>query len=319
MPTPSNPRLHLIAADARRFVKARGPDYDVIVSDNFHPARSGSGALYTVEHFQAVKARLSASGVFCQWLPLHQLDLETLRSIVQAFIAVYPAAGAMLATHSLETPVLGLVARKDARRFDLQMLRQRLSGAIDNTMLPQRLADFGIADEFALLGAFVAGPQALAHFAGDAPLNTDDRPVVAYRAPRITYAPDSPPRDRLLALLQLLKVEPTELIDAGADASWPQRLAAYWAARNRFIQAGRDVRASADVKEMLSQVREPLLSVLRISPDFRPAYDPLLRMALSLGRTDSPAARALLSELVQTQPARTEAAQALRQLADASP
>jgi spermidine synthase len=33
--------------------------YDVIVSDNFHPARSGSGSLYTVEHCQAVHARLA--------------------------------------------------------------------------------------------------------------------------------------------------------------------------------------------------------------------------------------------------------------------
>ena len=49
--------------------------YDVIVSDNFHPARSGSAALYTVEHFAAVRERLRRGGVFCQWLPLHQLDM----------------------------------------------------------------------------------------------------------------------------------------------------------------------------------------------------------------------------------------------------
>ncbi len=34
----------------------------------------------------------------------------------------------------------------------------------------------------ALLGSVIAGPQALARFAGRAPLNTDDRPVVSYRA-----------------------------------------------------------------------------------------------------------------------------------------
>ena len=41
------------AADARRFVRASRERYDVIVADNFHPARSGSGALYTVEHFSS--------------------------------------------------------------------------------------------------------------------------------------------------------------------------------------------------------------------------------------------------------------------------
>ena len=74
-------------------MRASERSYDVIVSDNFHPARSGSGALYTVEHFEAVRARLDAGGVFCQWLPLHQLDLETLRSIVRSFVRSTRAAG----------------------------------------------------------------------------------------------------------------------------------------------------------------------------------------------------------------------------------
>ena len=43
------------------------------------------------------------------------------------------------------------------------------------------------------------------------------------------------------------------------------------------------------VQDMLAQVREPLLSVLRISPDFRPAYDPLLAMATALAGRMPPA------------------------------
>ncbi len=103
------------------------------------------------------------------------------------------------------------------------------------------------------------------------------------------------------------------------DTAWASRLAAYWAARNRFIEAGRDVQPTSDVRRMLAQVREPLLSVLHISPEFRPAYDPLLRMATALGRIDVAAARALLTELRQAQPSRPEAAQALRDLSAASP
>ncbi len=315
---PPNPRLRVLAADARRYVRASNTQYDLIVSDNFHPARSGSGSLYTVEHFRAVQARLAAGGLFCQWLPLHQLDLPTLRSIVQAFVAVYPEGTALLATYSLETPVLGLVARAGPSRFELHSVRQRLAAAA----APLQLDDFGLGDEFALLGSFVAGPRALARFAGKAPLNTDDHPVVAYAAPRITYAPDSLPRERLLVLLAELAsgpTEPAELINSAAETTWPPRLAAYWAARNRYLAAGRDVRAAADVRQMLAQVREPLLSALRISPDFSPAYDPLLRMAVALADSDPPAARALLQDLLQVQPGRPEAAQALRQLAAAAP
>jgi len=311
-----NPRLHLIAADARRFVRAAGPRYDLIVSDNFHPARSGSGALYTVQHFRAVQGRLTEGGLFCQWLPLHQLDTTTLRSIVQAFRTVYPGGAALLASNSLDTPVLGLVAHRDGRRFAWPALRARLA----SVALPRPAAAFGLPDELAVLGSLVAGPQALARFAGDAPVNTDDHPVVAYLAPRITYAPDALPRDRLLTLLRGWSLAPDEVVApaAGAGAVASQRLAAYWAARQRFLEAGRSVQPLADVRQMLAQVREPLLDVLRLSPDFRPAYDPLLRMAGALSRSDRPAAQALLAELARLQPARAEAALALRQL-DGSP
>jgi spermidine synthase len=174
--------------------------------------------------------------------------------------------------------------------------------------VPQRL---GLEDELAVLGSFVAGPAALRRFAGDAAANTDDRPVVAYAAPRITYAPDSTPRDRHNALLRALALEPAELIVPPPDPAWPRRLVAYWTARDRFIESGRDVRPSPRVQEMLAQVQEPLLSVLRISPDFRPAYDPLLAMATALARSDAPGARSLLTQLSRIQPARAEAPRAL--------
>jgi spermidine synthase len=298
--------LEVTAADARRFVRATDARYDVIVSDNFHPARSGSGALYTVEHFEAVRHRLDAGGLFCQWLPLHQLDLDTLRSIVRSFQAAFPRASALLASNSIETPVLGLVGRADDGRFD--------AAALHGRAIPAREAQLELGDELAVLGSFVAGPEALARFADGAPANTDDRPVVAYRAPFVTYAPASAPRDRLLALVRMMSIEPSTIVSAPAPA-FLHRLAAYWAARDRFLESGRDVTPSPRVEDMLAQVREPLLSVLRISPDFRPAYDPLLMMAASLARSDAAGARSLLAELTHLQPARPEATALLAQLA----
>lgn len=303
-------RLHVMSADARRFVRTSPERYDVVVSDNFHPARSGSASLYTVEHFASVRERLAEGGLFCQWLPLHQLDLDTLRSIVRSYMAVYPKGSALLATLSLDTPVIGLISRRDGEIFDLAQVRERLAAA--QTF---GVGNFGISDDFSLLGSFIAGPRFLAQFGAEAPLNTDDRPIVAYRAPTITYAPSSTPRERLLELLHDARITPDELLTNAPQAGWSTRLAAYWTARSQFIAAGINVRPSSDVREMLAQVREPLLNVLHASPDFRPAYDPLLRMAAALGRMDREAARSLLIELQRAQPARPEAGELLRELA----
>lgn len=286
--------LQIAVADARRHVRTTTRRYDLIVSDNFHPARSGSASLYTVEHFRAVRERLAPGGLFCQWLPLHQLDLATLRSIVAAFIEAEPQSFALLATLSLETPTLGLVMREGNHRFERAAVRQRLQSAA----LPRPAAHWGLADEFALLGSVVAGPSALARLAHDAEPNRDDHPIVAYRAPRATYAPDSRPRDRLLALLSELSLQPDELLATHDDAT-ARRLAAYWRARDRFLLAGREVRPTRDVRHMLAQVREPLLDVLRLSPDFTPAAEPLRQMAAALAPLDADGARALRDELAR--------------------
>lgn len=306
----ANPRLHLLAGDARRYVRTTPQHYDLIVADNFHPARSGSGSLYTVEHFSAVRERLARGGLFCQWLPLHQLDLDTLRSIVRSFLAVYPDGAAMLATNSLITPTIGLVGRRDAAGFKPSEVRDRIAGA----GLAHAPAEFGLPDEVAVLGSFTAGPQALARFAGNAALNTDDRPVVAYHAPRITYVADSSPADRLLAFSQAVALAPAEVLDSSADPAFAARIAAYWSARDRYLAAGRNVEPVADPRRMIEQVGGPLLAVLRTSADFRPAYDPLLQMAAMLAAVDPASARALLMQLKAVAPDRPEAPQLLERI-----
>jgi spermidine synthase len=308
------PRLHIINGDARRFVRAAHTRYDVIVADNYHPARNGSGSLYTLEHFNAIRERLAAGGLLCQWLPLHQLDLESLRVIVRTFMAVYPETWGMIATNSLDTPVVGLISRGNAGRFDIREVRTRLA----TLRMPRHSAEFGITDSLAIFGSFIAGPRELARFAGDAALNTDDRPSISYRAPRLAYVRDSLPRDRLVGLLREVSIEPHELI-GDLESTWERRLAAYWEARNRFIEAGRHVRPTHEVRRIVAQVREPLLSVLRISPDFRPAYDPLLRMATDLAKVDAIAGRALLEDLYAAVPSRAEADEALRELERSDP
>jgi spermidine synthase len=303
------PSPRVIVADARRFVRAVGPAYDLVVADLFHPARSGAAALFTLEHFAAVRARLAPQGLFCQWLPLHQLDLASLRSIVASYLRVFPRATALLANNGLDTPVLGLLGRAEAQTVELGALRARLRAA----PTAARLQRLHLEDELAVLGSFVAGPEALARLAGDAPLNSDDRPLIARQAALNLYAPQEPPSARLLALLRQLDVAPSDAFAASpADAAFSERLTAYFQARDRFIELGVGVQPRADVQAMLDQVGAPLLAILRASPDFRPAYDPLLNMALALGGSAAPQARALLAELAAAQPARPEAARVLQ-------
>jgi spermidine synthase len=277
-------RLRIFVADARRFVQATDHRYDVIVADLFHPARDGAGSLYTLEHFQAIRARLKPGGLFCQWLPLYQLDLPVLKTIIRTFLNVFPAGWAVLAQFSLKMPILGLVAGTEPLRYPPDWLAPRLR----NDKLRANLEDLHLKDSLALFGLFLAGPDDLRAWAGTGPLNTDARPVVVFEAPRFVYAHPEPPSRRLLALLKHLHPCPGDILLPArdpAEAGEQQRLAAYWQARQRFLLAGVGVKETDDPGQMLHEVREPLLSIVRQDQDFSPAYEPLLVLAWRLSRT----------------------------------
>ena len=272
-----------VAADARRYVQSTTDRHDVIVADLFHPARNGAGSLYTVEHFAAVKSRLEPGGLFCQWLALHQMDIETLRSIVAAFIQVYPNAVAVLASNSLDTPVVGLISRPNQPVWQVEAVRSRMTEM--SPSMSKALKRAKLDDEFAVLGSIIAGPLALKDFVRGATLNTDDRPVVTHRAPWVSYSPQEAPRNRLSMLMQRLATHATDVIgpEQVADAA---RLEAYWAARAKYLAFGMAVRPNSDPQVMLKQLYLPLLDMVTISPDFRPAFDPLLALAEAVRETD---------------------------------
>src|SRR6185503_15255902 len=121
------PNLKLHIADARRFVRSSVEQYDVIVADLFHPYRDGAGALYTQEHFAAVRGRLATNGLFCQWLPLHQLDEPTLRVVIQTFLKEFPNAQAWLLRFNVNVPVLGLVGWNGGYHFSTNWIENHLA------------------------------------------------------------------------------------------------------------------------------------------------------------------------------------------------
>jgi spermidine synthase len=303
-------RPNIIAADARRYVRASNRQYDIIISDLFHPARQGSGALYTVEHFAAVRERLGENGIFCQWLPLHQLDKATLKSIVSSFMKIYPQAVGMLANNSLDTPVIGLIGTPgNMPDFHLPTVKARLEAFALNSVQKDRLGAMQISDEFALIGSMVAGPSALREFSRGAELNTDDRPIINQLAPRVIGTESALVRHQLIALMSNLRVDSQQILSASSETSDHSRLGAYWEARKQFLATGVSVKQSNDVKTMLAQIQQPLMKIVKTSADFRPAYDPLLNMSKVLATADPKAAQNLLRQLTENNPNRTEAAE----------
>jgi spermidine synthase len=339
-PAVTTPQPRVTVGDARRYVVADTKEYDVVIADLFHPALDGSGALYTREHFKAVRERLAPGGLFCQWLPLYQLDLPSLQAIVRTFLEVYPEGSAWLNHLSVRTPMLVLVGPRDHLDVSLAGLERRLHDAA----LSEVTQPVGLANPMDVLGQYVGGPRALAAFAGSGPRNTDDYPFVALDARKNVRALTAPPWALLLGVIQRMQADPGELVgksldDNGTGERWrdggpshagepssgggpsgdgtssPEslraRLTAYWHARDRFIVAGTALEGDPRGRRLIDVASPGLLEAVRLSAEFDPAYKPLIAMARSLLDSDRPAARRLLLEIDQAAPTRSEARELL--------
>ena len=298
----------LRVADARRYVRASRSEYDVIVADLFHPARDGSGALYTLEHFLAVRDRLASDGLFCQWLPLHQVDVELFGIITRTFLEVFPDSRAFLAYFNVGTPAIALVGTKAPVTYPVDWYRRR----VRNPQFAQALTESGLADGLALFGTFAADYADLKALVKSGPINTDDHPLITFGAPHFVYGDPPPPWTVLELFLGTFRSEARSVlaIDEGdRDDIFAQRLDNYIAARNLYLRA-EILHAQGQQKGAL----DTYLESVRASPDFLTSYATLLRVAQEQATVNPEGARRILSALEHANPYRPEAKTLLKKL-----
>ena len=174
------PDVRLVRDDGRRYLATSRDAFDVIISDLFVPWHAGAGSLYSREMYDTVARRLAPGGMFCQWLPLYQLTREEFDVIAHTFRAVFPQASLWRADFYPNRPVLGLVAQRDGRAVDLDDVGRRLR------QLPEWAHDPLLATPRGLAMLYVGDLAAVPDLFVQAPLNTDDRPLIEFMAPRLT-------------------------------------------------------------------------------------------------------------------------------------
>jgi len=305
----AQPTLKVFVADARRFVRrpSESSAYDVIIGDVFHPYRDGAGALYTREHFAAVRRRLAPGGLFCQWLPLHQLDEPTLRAIVQTFLAEFPSAEAWLLRFHVDVPVAALIGGREAPLVTTKIVEMRLATA----RLAGELRRLALGDSLRLYGHLLAAPEDLRAFAGDGPVNTDDNQLVTFLAPRAAYERRAKPYASLLALMRESKSVRAHAVrmSTRAGPEFGERLSRYLGARDVYLQG-----LVHDAEGRREAAVEAYLESTRLSSEFTSGYAQCVNIATALAASEPARARRILQALIEAQPERRAAAELLQRL-----
>ena len=83
-------RVNVHIEDGRFFMMATDRTFDLITGEPPPPKYNGVVNLYTQEYFQLVNDRLNQGGIITYWLPVFDLTPEETRSILKAFINVFP-------------------------------------------------------------------------------------------------------------------------------------------------------------------------------------------------------------------------------------
>jgi spermidine synthase len=306
--SPFEGKYRVYAADARRYVRAARNSYDMILADFFHPYRDGAATLYTLEHFQSIKSRLEPGGIFCQWLPLYQLDTLSFRIIVRTFLRAFPHAQAYLGNFNAEMPGLALVGSDEKRVYPSDWFAKR---AID-AGLGEMLGKEGISDAFRVPSFFLASHGDLEALAGDAPLNTDDHPRVMYINPGFSKLKSFTPYGRLETLLDLCRHDPAEWAGAGQDSA----SRSYRESVGKVL-AGRDLYLRGAIAEAKGNGDEAVAYYLRsaaTSADFSVGYAKCLMMAMEQAQDNPDWSKSMLVKLQEMRPEFEDAGTVLREM-----
>jgi len=170
-----NPKLRIVHNDGRNFLTTTRETFDVITADPIHPWSGGAAYLYTTEYFRTASEHLAPGGVICQWLPIYELTVEDVRSVIRTF------------SDNFEHVVLWLTF------YDAELLGSNAPIVFDERRLAARFADERVAADLAMvqmgtprkfLSYFVAGDGAIREFARGAVVNTDDNLWLEFSSPR---------------------------------------------------------------------------------------------------------------------------------------
>lgn len=169
-----DPRLKVVINDGRNFLATTRETFDVITADPIHPWSGGAAYLYTKEYFDEVADHLNPGGLATQWLPIYELTVHDVKTVVRTFSESFPHVLVWL-TH-----------------YDAELVGSKTPIVIDEVELARRMArpeiarDLGVvfmgtADDF--LSYFVLGSDGVRAFGREGVVNTDDNLFLEFSAP----------------------------------------------------------------------------------------------------------------------------------------
>lgn len=174
-----HPDFNLTLADGRNYLLVTDKKYDVISVDATSPKGSGNGSLYSLEFYQSCRQSMAEGGLIAQWLPFHLLNEEETGMVINTFSEVFPNASLWFSPLRNYFLLIGTEGE-----FKIDFLSTKAK--IEKPVIQEELRSVYIRDIYDFLSCFVMTGDALAEYAGNTRINTDNHPYLEY-APSLAY------------------------------------------------------------------------------------------------------------------------------------
>lgn len=173
-----NPKINFIVDDGRNFLLKTVNRYDVITFEPMPLALAGVSTFYTREYYTLCLNHLNPGGLVSQWIPLHSLSSEVVRSLIYTFTDVFPEYCAWFVNADLF-----MVGSNRALAIDYHGVERRLGVPT----VHQALRDAGFTDLPELLTCFFMSKAAVDRYCAGGSIMNDDRPWAEFVAPKLMY------------------------------------------------------------------------------------------------------------------------------------
>ncbi|UJF17089.1 fused MFS/spermidine synthase [Vibrio sp. SS-MA-C1-2] len=169
----ANPNINIIAGDGRHQLMKSDHTYDMITLEPPPPTAVGVSNLYSADFYKLAKKHLNKGGMLAQWWPIATQTVNGSKSIVSTMLSQFR----YVSLWSTEMHEMLLIGSDTPQKID--------SAHINNVMLQspklrESLKEVGISNSSQLLATYMADTEALKEFVNNAPLITDNYPLLEF-------------------------------------------------------------------------------------------------------------------------------------------
>lgn len=173
-----DPRVRVFVNDGRHHLRMEGQErMDLITLEPPPINYAGVSSLYSVEFYSLAKARLNPNGFVSQWLPIRQQPSHIIKSMIAAFVQVFPNA-ILLSGDYGEFILLG--QKSASIELSVGDYTRRLA---TRPAVVSDLGEMGMLEPVEFFGTFSSDSKTLTEATSGVQPITDDMPSMEYGSP----------------------------------------------------------------------------------------------------------------------------------------